>query len=207
MVCDQKTLFYLICCFLTNGKASWENHVAASTNDLKRLFEMEVGMIANLQHWSYLAREGKIKEPMSDLSEDMNLIDNAFQRIDIASDWYMEDALTYVMHPVNAYNLLKRTTTFWPRIFENTKSMSLEEEVESTLSNFPKLEDFQYGACIGLVNLELHYGSNGNSIMELAQGIVTDPFSKSTYRAKHTLTSEDCFHISQAAKQGKLYTG
>ena len=49
---------------------SWENYVAASTNDLKRLFEMEVAMIVNLQHWQYQVRKGQVREAGNVLSED-----------------------------------------------------------------------------------------------------------------------------------------
>ena len=178
---------------------SWENYVAASTNDLKRLFEMEVAMIADLQHWQYQVRNGQVREADNVLSEDSKRLEKAFEELKI-SEWYLEDPMSYVMHPINAFNLLKRTTTFWPKIFENTSSMALEEEVESKLSLFPAVDDFHYGACVGLVNIELHY-SQTNSIWNLSQGKVTDPHTQKSFQAKHNLTSEDCLQISQAAQR------
>ena len=81
--------------------------------------------------------------------------------------------------------------------------MTLEEEVESKLSLFPVLDDFHYGGCVGLLNIELHYGGHGNSILQLARGRVTDPYSKRIFEAKTGLTSDDCVLIADAAKRGK----
>ena len=186
------------------SSSPWENHVSASTSDLKKLFKLEVEMIADLQNWQHQVKTGKIREEKNVLFKDLNLVEDAFETLKI-SEWYLEDPMVYVQHPVNAFNLLKRTTSFWPRIFVNTSSMALEEEVESKLSLFPDLDEFHYGGCVGLINIELHYGrgrsENGNSIWDLAQGKVTDPDTKNTYTAKHSLTSEDCLQISQAAKR------
>ena len=134
------------------ASSPWENHVAASTSDLKKLFELEVAMIADLQNWQHQVKRGQIREGKNELSKDLKLVEEAFERLKI-SEWHLDDPMVYVLHPVNAFNLLKRTTSFWPRIFENTSSMALEEEVESKLSTFPDLDDFHYGGCVGLINI------------------------------------------------------
>ena len=69
----------------STSTSSWENYAAASTNDLKKLFEIEVAMIADLQNWQYMAKEGKLKESKSVLSEDLELIKAAFNSIHISS--------------------------------------------------------------------------------------------------------------------------
>lgn len=179
-------------------KGHLENFVAASTNDLSRLFSREIELIDHLDNWSYLVRKGEIPRS-NQVTADSSLVKDILLQLN-CTEWRFDDPLDYVSHPINAYHLLKRTTTLWQDFFENTQSKVLEDTIEEYVASFPDIDDFNYGACSGLINIELYYGSNGNSFLDLAKGRVT--FNGKVYQARHNLSSSDFLHIADAAKRG-----
>ena len=192
-----------ICCQFALTIAEWEKFVAASSSDLTKLFEKEVSLISDLYHWTYLINEGKILRT-SEIEHDLHVYNKIDADLKI-NQWVAENPYEYVSHPINAFHLMQRTTQLWPSVFENATTKSLEEIMEETVPQFPDEDDFLYGACVGLVNIELYYGSNGNSMLDLAMGKVFDPVEKKIYQAKHSLSSKDFYLIANAAKRGETY--
>ena len=117
------------------------------------------------------------------------------------SDWRQAHPLEYVSHPVNAFHLMKRTTVVWPALAEQCTSPSLEAAFEEDLNLLPNYDDFRYGACVGLLNIELYYSQSGMTFLELTEGRVRDPATGTVYQANHQLTSDDCLLIADAAKR------
>jgi hypothetical protein len=172
--------------------------VAASTNDLQRLFSLESELLDNLDKWMYKVQSGEVKIT-SLVKEDVNRIEDTYRTHKVSS-WRDDDPLSYVYHPINAFHLIKRTTTLWPQLFEDC-SLSLEDATEEELTRFPALDDLHYGASVGLVNIELYYKDSGNTFISLAKGIVMDPATNIAYQARHNLTHSDMLMVAEAARR------
>lgn len=108
-------------------------HLSSSTEDLKLLFEMEKKLV------DFLKGQGNddatVKKYM-DQFKDFNLNVNADQ---------------YVKHPVNAFHLMKRTSTYWPKLKKILENHAIFKN-ELTKIVLPSKTDFTTGAAIGLVN-------------------------------------------------------
>ena len=65
-----------------------------------------------------------------------------------------------------------------------------------------EVDDYNYGACVGLVNIELYYSQSGSTFAELAKGRVKNPINGKVYQARHGLTSQDFLSIADAAWRG-----
>ncbi len=174
----------------------WENYVAASTSDLSRLFNLEKDLIASMDKFVYENTD----KPSA--KEDVTIARDALDQLKVSS-WKHADSLTYVSHPVNAYSLVKRTATLWSNLLEDAGD-DLDEVIEDIVIKFPMVDDFEYGAAVGLVNLELYYdGNNGSSSFFdlLSDGIIRDPKSGRDFHAHHNLTHEDFLVIADAARR------
>ena len=91
--------------------------------------------------------------------------------------WAFDDPIKYCSHPINAYHLLKRTTSLWPTLHENITSQALEDVFEEHMGHFPEKDDYKYGGCVGLVNIELYYSQSGTTFFEMAKGRVKNPLT------------------------------
>ncbi len=178
-----------------SGGNQWEQYVAASTNDLKRLFDIEKEFLSEVDRFVYESKGS----PSQQVQKDVEAVTEAFTALNV-SQWRQEDSLEYVSHPINAFHLIKRTSLLWPKILEEA-SDDLDDVTEDYLIKFPMIDDLEYGASVGLVNLEMYYGSNGNDFYSLVDGLVTDTQTGETYRSKHKLTIEDMIMISNAAQR------
>ena len=65
-----------------------------------------------------------------------------------------------------------------------------------------KTDDYEYGGCVGLINIELYYSQSGTTFFELAKGRLRNPLNGDLYQAKHGLTSQDFLQIAQSARRG-----
>ena len=180
----------------------WERYVAASTNDLSRLFQKENNMIREIDQWTYQVQKDEIPYT-TQIKEDLSLIQKTFVSLKL-DEWRFDNSLEYTSHPINSYHLLKRTTKLWPILYENITSQALEDIFEERLKEFPELDDYNYGACVGLVNIELYYSQSGSTFRELAKGRVKNPINGKIHQARHGLTSEDFNNIAEAARRGTL---
>ena len=81
----------------TANAADWEKYVAASTNDLSRLFLIESQLLDHLDQWMYDIHIGNIQKCDS-IQDDVKLVHETFSSINV-SDWRRASALEYVSHP------------------------------------------------------------------------------------------------------------
>ena len=116
-----------------------------------------------------------------------------------------QTALEYVFHPVNAFNLLKRT-------------YSISEHINLLISLIPNLKpNLEYisyyrnnilkdyiRAHHGLADLHEYIGISPNDI---ANGRLADPNSNVVYKSRSTLTIEDLVKIAEEAKKVKYQEG
>ena len=70
------------------------------------------------------------------------------------------------------------------------------------IDQFPEKDDYEYGACVGLVNIELYYSQSGTTFHEMAKGRVKNPLSNEIHEARHGLTSKDFLQIAESARRG-----
>ena len=82
-------------------------------------------------------------------------------RIVLAEDGYTLEAVlgSDVLHPVDSYNLIKRTARTWSKILA---SLSLSEEtvrtaVEEARTNFPLWETSRVPVALGILNIHVYY--------------------------------------------------
>ena len=180
--------------------SEWEKYFAASTNDLSRLFDKEGQLINAISEWTYMIKTNKIPHTES-IKEDLKLVKTVFELFK-PDEWRFDDPLEYASHPINAFHLLKRTSKLWPEMYENITSESLENLFEEHIAHFPEEDDYKYGACVGMVNIELYYSLSGTTFLEIAKGRVRNPSNGKIYQARHTLTSNDFILIADAAWRG-----
>ena len=97
--------------------------------------------------------------------------------------------LSDVLHPVDAYNLVKRTARTWPRIFTGLPPLedSLQTALETARSQFPAWESSRVAAALGLLNIHVFYRLEP---ARLVGGTLTDQLRNVTYQGdivRHSL--------------------
>ena len=141
---SQEELFGLGTTDLTTTARSRVNNTQSSTADLRILHQRELELIRALQH-----NEQACVAVEDGLAEDGFSLENV--------------VLSDVLHPVDSYNLVKRTARTWPKIF--TRLPSLEEELQSAVetarSQFPAWQISRVAAGLGLLNIHVYYRQTG----------------------------------------------
>ena len=108
-----------------------------------------------------------------------------------------EETDQYVYHPVNAYNLLKRISTWVPKL--KMIPMKIREKMK-----IAALSKEQIRICEGIADILEFYDSNP---VDIANGIIRDEKSGKIYKARSKLNSMDTFLISNEAKDMSYYDG
>ena len=194
-------------------------YVTSSTYHIKKLFDLEKELVYRLLSGDFSEVFNRIERVRIDtIIKNETGVPNLTE---FHSLILSQDSESYVKHPVNAFNLIKRTTQLWPRILlnydgsredkeskaDNKVSMSLKQTnilrsfTNFIIRKFPSKEDFSHGAAIGIMTVEKTYARNEESRLELANGILKDKSSNKTYRSIHKLSSDDCILISNAAQR------
>ena len=194
-------------------------YVASSTYHIQNLFDLEKELVYRLLSGDFSEVFNKIERVRIDtiIKNETGVPNlNEFNSLILG-----QDSESYVKHPVNAFNLIKRTTQLWPRLLlnydgsreekesktDNKGAISLKETnilrsfTNFIIRKFPSKEDFSHGAAIGIMTVEKTYARNEESRLELANGILKDKSSNKTYKSIHKLSSDDCMLISNAAQR------
>lgn len=194
-------------------------YVTSSTHHIQNLFNSEKELVYRLLSGDFSEIFNKIERNRIDsIIKNETGIPNLKEFQLIMSK---QDSESYVKHPINAFNLIKRGTLLWPRILLNydgnreeadskdptKQSMSIKEaKVLRSFTNFiirkfPSKEDFSHGAAVGILTLEKTYARDEKSKIDLANGVLKDKASNQTYQSIHQLSSDDCVLISNAAQR------
>ena len=141
---------FLVLLTITYGKKKanqdLEKYVAASTEDLARVFEMEKEM------WKIVKEYQKKDATKKDELIIQNFINET--RFEQICD---EVSLKHVAHPMNAFQALKRTTKTWEETLLKLEKQSKLKKAKQILRRFPERIDFEEGAAFGLMTLQLYY--------------------------------------------------
>lgn len=123
-----------------------EKYVAASTEDLARLFQLEKDMWLHLK--AYQSKDATVGD-----TEVINkfLTDTKF--LDIVDD----DNLSHVSDPFHAFHCLKRTTVLWEKLISKLSKQSKLKKAKQFLRRYPEREDFEEGGAFGLMTIQHHY--------------------------------------------------
>lgn len=144
-----------------------KRHIASSTEDLKILYQDEQLILKNLQN----------PESQNYLEEIGNL--TCFNNLD------------YVLHPINAFHLMKRSVQKWPKLAKKYPEIFKSIEI-------PEKRDFIFGAAFGMLSIWAFHDLN---ILDLAKGLIIDPKTKVKLKACKELSAEELQIIATTAKK------
>ena len=105
--------------------------------------------------------------------------------------------MEYVHHPVNAFHLLQRITTWIPKL----------KKLYPTLNfafSMPALSDANIGASNGIADLQELYDI---PTIDIIKGQITNYISRKTYLARSNLTSHEALKIATLAKTSNYFDG
>ena len=173
---------------LTMNDDSLRNNTSSSIADLKILNGKEKELLKTIEK-SALNMD-KIKLILKEDGFSINSIVN--------SDVY---------NPIDAYNLIKRTSRTWPKIrklFEKEKlENEVKENIEITISKFPSWEHSRIASALGLVNVQVYYDLDPSDLVE---GIVKDNLKNKAHQAETKLGVGDAKLIAQVAEEENHYS-
>ena len=141
------------------------NNTQSSMADLQLLHARELRLLASLQRDQQLMRT---------VTEEF------------AADGFSLEAVTTsdILHPIDSYNLIKRTARTWARIVERITNLGDEDTralVLDTASTFPRWETSRHAVALGLLNIHYYYGLEAG---DLVRGELHDSYRNITYHAK-----------------------
>ena len=118
----------------------------------------------------------------------------------------------YVLHPVNAYHLLKRTAKWIPKLMKNLPNFKFA-------FNVPSISDAYVGAALGLADIHEHFNLETNDLakgefekitvysdpnlkipFQNPKGVIKDALNGLTYKSNSPLTSQELLGIASEAK-------
>ena len=124
---------------------------------------------------------------------------------EFSSDGYDFDSVVNsdILHPVDSYNLIKRTARTWRSV--ETK-LKIEDEqmritVQNTIKSFPNWETSRFAVALGLLNIHKYYELDPQ---DLVNGILHDRFRNVTYYAKTRLGVGDAKLLAEVALDDEL---
>ena len=103
-----------------------------------------------------------------------------------------------ILHPVDSYNLIKRTARTWKRIGQKLKieNEQLRTTVLETIKSFPNWDTSRFAVALGLLNIHKYYELEP---LDLVNGILHDSFKNMTYFAKTRLGVGDAKLLAEVA--------
>ena len=168
----------------TTGSKDVINNTQSSIADLLRLHEKENQLLQMLQ---------SDEEVFKVIQEEFLL------------DEYNLESVKHsdIHHPVDSYNLIKRTARTWKRIGTKLrmKNDQLRTTVLETVETFPNWETSRHAVALGLLNIYKYYDLEPE---DLVNGILHDNFKNVTYYAKTRLRVGDAKLLAEVALEDEL---
>ena len=147
-----------------------KRHIASSTEDLKILYSDEQLILQTLRSENSPENELYLQE-IGNLSCAQNP--------------------EYVLHPINAFHLMKRSFQWWPKLLKKFPQKLKNIQV-------PEKIDFIFGASYGILSIWAFHDLN---ILDLAKGQIIDPKIKQVYQSCKELSPEDMIIVGHTAKE------
>ena len=104
--------------------------------------------------------------------------------------------MEYVHHPINAFHLLQRTTTWIPKLKKLIPTLEFH-------FNIPSASDAKFGASNGIADLQEYH--NISTLDLVKKGQITNYMTGETYLARSSLTSNEALQIATAARQARYF--
>ena len=180
----QEELYGLGTTTTTTNTTNKVDNIQSSIADLRILHQREVDLIRVL--------EGSEE---AGLTVEAVLAEDGFTLTSV----YNSD----VLHPVDSYNLIKRTARTWPRIFNKLTNLEgdLLTAMEAARSQFPAWETTRVATALGLLNIHVYYRLEP---AQLVTGTLRDTLRNITYQAATRLSAGDAKLIAEVAENEKL---
>ena len=105
-----------------------------------------------------------------------------------------------ILHPIDSYNLLKRTSRTWPRIIEELKMDENIEKLNSFKKLLPNWENSRVPSALGLLNIHKYYQLKPTDLIE---GRVIDKYNNVTYISATRLNVGDAKLLAEVAQDQK----
>ena len=90
-----------------------------------------------------------------------------------------------ILHPIDSYNLIKRTARTWARIVEKMDLSLVDADKKAVIlsltSTFPSWERSRQAVALGILNIHKYYDLEPG---DLVQGVLHDAYRNITYQAK-----------------------
>ena len=183
-VVHQEELYGLGTTATTTNTSNRVDNIQSSIADLRILHQREVELIRVLQG-----------------SKEATLTVETV----MAEDGFTLDSVLHsdVLHPVDSYNLIKRTARTWTRIFQKLTNLEADllTAVETARSQFPAWETTRVAAALGLLNIQVYYRLEP---AHLVAGTLTDKLRNITYQASTKLSAGDAKLMAEVAETEKL---
>lgn len=113
-------------------------------------------------------------------------------------DYRNEESDTYVYHPINSFHLLKRSSSWIPRLKKWLPKKILKKYDLTLLSS-------EYvRACCSLANIQEYHDIDVN---EMAEGMIINMQNGRKFWSKSELTSSDLYNIGKEARKLGYFSG
>lgn len=145
-------------------------------------------------------RETQLLEMFQSDEKNLNVITKEFETDDYALESVKKSD---ILHPVDSYNLIKRTARTWKRIGQklNIEDEQLRNTVLETIKSFPDWETSRFAVALGLLNIHKYYELEP---VDLVNGILHDHFKNVTYYAKTRLGVGDAKLLAEVALDDEM---
>ena len=158
-----------------------EKYVAASTEDISRVFDLEKELFK-------LVKQYEVREASD---EDITIIETFLDNTKL-DHVIEEDSLIHVSDPFHAYHCLKRTTSLWEKFIHKLSKQKKLKKAKQILRRLPEFEDFEEGAAFGLLSIQHYYNISIKNI------ILGNIFSSSSVLS--SLDVDDVLRVSRVAR-------
>ena len=190
-----------------------------SNEDLGRLFDDELyGEATVVGRNSETEIKNNTQASMSDLQDlhakEVNLLDyfKTENHLEIVSkelelDGFSQESVlnSNVLHPIDSYNLIKRTSRTWPRIFEKLgENVQENEKLDQFSKYFLDWSKIRVAVAIGILNIHKFYDLNP---ADLLNGVLEDKFNNKTYISSTNLGIGDAKLFAEVAENEKNLIG
>ena len=117
---------------------------------------------------------------------------------EFSADGYDLDSVmnSDIYHPVDSYNLIKRTARTWRRILSRIDDDQVMDSVVNTINKFPDWRTSRVGVALGLLNIHKYYDLQPR---DLAQGVLHDLRRNLTWVARTRLGAGDAKLLAEVA--------
>ena len=174
-------------------REEWEDGTTEASNTTTRvdIFNNLQSSVADLQILH--TREVRLLQMLEQDGELMRTVTEEF-----TNDGFSLESVIHsdILHPVDSYNLIKRTARTWARIVEKMDLSVVDADKKAVIlsltSTFPSWERSRQAVALGILNIHKYYDLEPG---DLVRGVLHDAYRNITYHAKtrYIVSMATCF--------------